>query len=322
VSQKRVAIGIDLGGTNAKVGVVDGDGQVVAFDSGATNPERGPQVLVAEVVMLIDRVLEGVGLTRADVIGVGLGTPGPLSARTGTVIKAANLPGWVQVPLRMLFARALDLPVVLDNDANVAAYGEWWVGAGREWGDLVLLTLGTGVGGGVVLDGKVVQGHFENAAELGHMIVMPGGLPCNCGQRGCLEQYASAAAVARRVMSAIKDGETSSLAEAVARGEELDALAVEKAARAGDALSLSIWDEACYYLAVACVNIQHAFNPACVVLGGGMAGAGEFLLERVRGHFEGLKWHLHRDYPEILPAQLGYRAGVIGAAGYAWREQA
>lgn len=313
------AVGIDLGATNAKVAVVDHDGMVHAFRSGATHPERGPDALVVNLVMLLDQALEEVGLTREELIGVGIGAPGPLSVSRGTIINATNLPGWEHVPLRKMLFEALDLPVQFDNDGNAAAYGEWWVGAGREADDLVMLTLGTGVGAGVVLRGRVLHGHFENAAELGHMIVVPDGLLCPCGQHGCLEQYASASGVARRVVAAIEEGGESSLAGAVRAKEQFGSEEVVKAAQAGDELCRRVWDEACRYLAVACVNIQHIYNPACVVLGGGMANAGSYLLDNVRQHFADLKWHLHFDFPEILLPELGYRAGVIGAAGYAWR---
>ena len=313
------AIGVDLGATNAKVAVVDHDGKVHAFRSGPTHPERGPDALVVNLVMLLDRALEEVGLTREELIGVGIGAPGPLSVSRGTIINSTNLPGWEHVPLRKMLVEALELPVQFDNDGNAAAYGEWWVGAGREADDLVMLTLGTGVGAGVVLRGQVLHGHFENAAELGHMIVVPDGLLCPCGQHGCLEQYASASGVARRVVAAIEEGEKSSLTGAVRAQEQFGSKQVVEAAQAGDELCRRVWDEACRYLAVACVNIQHIYNPACVVLGGGMASAGSFLLDNVRQHFADLKWHLHFDFPEIVLPELGYHAGVIGAAGYAWR---
>ena len=304
-------------------------------------------------------MLGTLSLTRSDLVGVGVGCPGPLRIRDGCIIRTANLPGWNDVPLRDRLHAQFDLPVTLDNDGNAAAYGEFWVGAGRGSEDLVMLTLGTGVGAGVVLGGRLLHGHFDNAAELGHMIVVPDGLPCRCGQRGCLEQYSSAGAVAQRVITAIQAGEPCELADRVQAGNEpndaarvptdnphpdrnphrdrkgasdqdpareepdrhelapgrVDAALVAECAQRGDSLCLRIWDEACLYLAVACINIQHAFNPACIVLGGGMSQAGAFLMDRVTDHFTRLQWSLHTDYPRIVPAQLGSDAGVIGAAG-------
>jgi glucokinase len=182
-----------------------------------------------------------------------------------------------------------------------------------------MLTLGTGVGAGVVLNGRVWHGHFENAGEIGHTIVARNGLPCTCGQRGCLEQYSSAGAVARRVVTAIRNGVQSQLDDAVMAGDPVDAARVAECARNGDPLCLRIWDEACLYLSIACVNIQHAFNPARIVLGGGMSRAGGFLLDPVIDHFSRQRWFLHDDFPTIALAELGYDAGIIGAAGLVWQ---
>jgi len=309
-----VAIGVDLGGTNLKAAVVDQEARILAKGTMPTAPERGPDAVIADIVELTDDLIADRHLARARVAGVGVGTPGPLSYRQGRIIKAANLPGWHDVDLRDRLAERLHLPVVVDNDANAAAFGEHWAGAGRDGADLVLLTLGTGVGSGVVTEGRVLRGHFENAGELGHMIVAVDGLPCPCGQRGCLEQYASAGAVARRVAAAVAGGETSSAAEAVEEGNPLDARLVAAHARQGDILCNRIWDEACLYLAVACINIQHAFNPARVVLGGGMSEAGAFLSDRVNDHLRRQRWSLHDDVPAVVLSRLGPEAGVIGAA--------
>ena len=314
-----VAIGIDLGGTNLKGAAVDRDGRILTKEAHSIGG-LDPDAVLADMVDLIDRLLADASLDRSRLAGVGVGTPGPLSHRTGRIIRAANLPGWVDVPIRDRLGEMLQTPIVLDNDANAAAFGEFWVGAGRGQDDLVMLTLGTGVGGGVVLDGRILHGHFENAAELGHMIVAVDGLPCSCGQRGCLEQYASAGAVARRVVSAIKEGKPSALFDAVGKGGLIDAEQVVQCAKAGDPLCLRIWDEACLYLAAACINIQHAFNPACVVLGGGMSEAGDFLIDRVTDHVSRQRWKLHDDLPTITLPELGYDAGVIGAAGLVWQQ--
>jgi glucokinase len=212
----------------------------------------------------------------------------------------------------------LGVPIVLENDANAAAFGEHWVGAGRGGGDLVMLTLGTGVGAGVILNGRLLHGHFENAAELGHMIVVPNGLPCPCGQRGCLEAYASAASVARRAVSAVAGGEPSALRGLADGGYPIDAEQVARLAQEGDKVCHRIWEEACIYLALACVNVEHAFNPAMIVLGGGLAAAGSFLLDGVHDHFLRQRWSFGDDAPTIALAALGDDAGVSGAAGLAW----
>ncbi len=312
------AIGIDLGGTNLKAAAVDRSGRVLARET-LDASGQGPDSALPERVALVDRLLDSLSLSRSDLVGVGVGAPGPLSHRTGRIIHCANLPGWVDVPLRDYLHDQLGVRVTLDNDGNAAAFGEFWAGAGGGVGDLVMLTLGTGVGAGVVLGGRILHGHFENAAELGHMIVAADGLPCACGQRGCLEQYASAEAVARQVLTAVQSGEESAIAAVVAAGERIDAEHVTGCAKSGDPLCLRVFDEACLYLAIACINIQHAFNPARVVLGGGMSKAGAFLLDRVNRYAHERTWSLHRDLPRIELAQLGYDAGVIGAAGLAYQ---
>jgi glucokinase len=186
---------------------------------------------------------------------------------------------------------------------------------------MVMLTLGTGVGGGVISDGELLHGALENAGEIGHMIVVPDGRPCPCGQRGCLERYASANAVAERLVEALQAGEDSMLKARVDSGESITSVDVAQAARTGDSLAARIWDETCHYLAIAAVNMQHVLNPERFVLAGGLIGAGDQLLDPVRQHFRRQTWHLTRDYPHIELATLGDDAGIIGAAALAWREQ-
>lgn len=311
-----IAIGIDLGGTNLKGAVVTSDAEILRRSVIPTNAEQGPEAVVADIARLVDGLLEGVGAERSALVGVGVGAPGPLSAESGRIYRTANLPGWVDVPLRDLVARRIGRPVFLENDGNAAAFGEFTAAerAGEPADELVMFTLGTGVGCGVILDGRILHGHFENAAELGHMIVVADGLPCPCGQRGCLEQYASAGAVARRVTAAIESGEASRLAVAGGSEPPIDAEMVIEAVRAGDALCTKIWDEACVYLAIACINVQHAYNPARIILGGGMARAGAFLVDRVREQVGRQRWRLCDDLPTIGLGRLGYDAGVVGAA--------
>jgi glucokinase len=272
-------------------------------------------------VELVENCISAADLSKADVVAIGYGTPGPMSHEEGIVYASPNLPGWENIPLRAKFSAATGLPVTLDNDANVAAYGEFIAGAGKGTRDMVMLTLGTGIGGGIVIDGQLQRGAFDNAAEIGHTIAVPNGRACPCGQRGCLERYSSANAVAERFVEALKAGEQSSLKAHVDSGEPLTSVHVGQAAEAGDALAARIWDETCLYLALACVNIQHMLNPECVVLGGGLIGAGEQLLRPIREHFERQVWTVAEDFPRIELATLGDDAGVIGAATLARLER-
>jgi len=310
-----LAIGIDLGGTNIKGGVVDPSGRVLDRREIPTRADRGPGPVMDDLAELVTRL-------RNDhpVLGIGLATPGPLDLRRGRIIHAANLPGWIDVPIRDALAETTGLRVVLENDANAAAYGEFVAGAGRECLHMTLLTLGTGIGAGVIIDGRILHGHFDNAAELGHMIVVVDGEPCPCGQRGCLERYASADAVVRRadVAPPLAGGAERKRPDQSAERRRPDAprTAEEVAllASQGDEGCSRVWNEACLYLAVACVNIQHAYNSQRIILGGGLSQAGVFLLNNVRCRMIEYAWKLHNDVPELLLAKLGSDAGIVGAA--------
>ncbi|MFH0982925.1 MAG: ROK family protein [Planctomycetota bacterium] len=318
VGQKLI-VGIDLGGTNLECGIITEQGTVLHRVTRPARPERGPEPVLDDMAGLIEAVIGEVGASHDDVIGIGIGAPGPLSHRDGIIYKAANLPGWENVRVPRGIIRRVGLPTTLENDGNAAAYGEFWAGAGRGVSTLVALTLGTGVGAGAIVEGELLHGHFENALEVGHTIVEPGGRLCMCGQRGCLEQYCSASSLGRRAVEEIERGVKSALAALVKPGEPLGSLPVCEAARAGDALAGRIWDDACRFLAIGCINIQHTFNPQRIVLGGGMSRARDFLLERVHAHVNAEKWHLHTDLPEVVIGQLDNNAGVIGAAGCALR---
>ena len=312
---RRYAIGLDVGGTDIKAALIDDLGRIAFRTVRPTGPERGPEAVLSDMADLAREVVAGADVSPGLVEGVGIGAPGPLSPRRGIIFRAANLPTFENVPVRDELARRTALPAVFDNDGNAAAYGEFWVGAGSSVQDMVLLTLGTGVGGGVILGGKLLHGHFENAAELGHTIVVSGGRPCRCGQRGCLEQYCSASSVARRAIEELEAGTASVLARSGADFETVTSKLVAEAARTGDPLATRIWDDACRYLAIACVNAQHCFNPAVIVLGGGMSAAGDVLVDGVRRHLQQQQWSLADDTPEIMPARLGNDAGMVGAGG-------
>jgi glucokinase len=306
-----LTIGIDLGGTNIKAGLVDEHQGLRSRREIPTEAERGCDHVIARLITLARELRQQLPAS-AESPAVGIGVPGPLDHARGIVHHAPNLPGWVNVPLRERLQRELGLPVCVENDANAAAFGEFVAGAGRDVRDMVMLTLGTGIGGGVVLDGKLWRGSFDNAGEIGHMIVEIGGRPCPCGQHGCLERYASATAIAQRYAE-----ETAGRAGAAEAPAGPDAEEVLRRGESGDARAARIWDEACRYLAVACVNIQHLFNVQRIVLAGGLIQAGERLLDPLRRHFERLTWRIAPDHPQIALATLGNDAGLVGAAALA-----
>ncbi len=312
-----VAIGVDLGGTMIKGGLVTQDGRVLARASIATEAEGGVDHVIDRMVGLIKRFRREADSRSLTVEAVGLGAPGTLDRRRGIVVAPPNLQGWLNVPIVERIASALGLArerVLLDNDANNAALGEYLCGAGRGVGDMVMLTLGTGIGGGIILGGKPWHGAGDNAGELGHMIVHAGGRRCQCGQQGCLEAYASAGSTAARARERIAAGEPSSLKEILDRGGQIGADDVVEAVSAGDVLAMQVWEETCRYLAVGCINIQHALSPGRIVLAGGMSGAGEWLVRPVVEAMAALSSRMLGDPPEIRVAELGNDAGLIGSA--------
>jgi glucokinase len=212
---------------------------------------------------------------------------------------------------------------VLENDANAAAYGEWWVGAGKNKtiNNLFMFTLGTGVGGGLIYEGKVVRGSFDFATEIGHMIMRPGGEKCGCGQHGCLETYCSASYTAKRAMRALEESKKlrkkSSLGRIFKGAGNVTAADIAQHANAGDKFAASVWDETCYVMALACINVCHFIDPQMIVLAGGMSQAGQFLLDSIDRHFKAEWWKMTPPTAKIALAKLGNDAGVIGAAGVA-----
>jgi len=312
-------VGVDLGGTNIKAGLVDSDANVKCTFSVPTEIDEGTDRVVGNIAGAVDRAVSEAGIDRTKVAGVGIGSPGPMSHRRGLVINPGNLPCMKDVPLRDLITDRTGIQTTIENDANAAAWGEYWTGAGKGVKDLVMFTLGTGVGGGIITDGKLLRGHFENGAELGHILINPGGRECSCGQHGCVEAYSSAYFLARHAEDLIKAGQDSSLKARMDAGEMLLAEHIVEAAKAGDAVAGQVWHDACFYLGAAIVVMQHVINPERVVLAGGLIAAGDFLLEPVRKHASELAWKLLDDKPEIRFATLGNDAGFIGAAGCAWQ---
>jgi glucokinase len=326
----RYFLGLDLGGTNVKAGVVDERGALLrhlSVPTGTKGRDLAPGPVIDRMVAAGRQVIAEAGVAAGDVAAAGVLAPGQASLSKGIVYRSANLPLWKNVPIRDKISKGLGLPAVLENDANAAAYGEYWAGAGRKKAitNLFMFTLGTGVGGGIVYDGKVVRGSFDFAAEVGHMIVIPGdaGERCGCGQRGCLERYCSAKYTAERACAILEDSKKirkkSSLGKVYRDTGAVTAADIAQHAQAGDAFAEEIWDETCYLLALACINVCHFIDPQMIVLAGGMSQAGDFLLDRVKKHFAAHWWKMTKPTAIIALAKLGNEAGVIGAAGVAKR---
>ena len=327
LSQARQPIyaGVDLGGTNIKAALVDDDGRVLAFHTEPTHADRGPEDCAARMGRAVHTLAGSVGMAAADVAGVGLGSPGPLDLAAGRIIRAGNLPGWDDFPLRDRVAAHCGRAVTFANDANAAAYGEFWVGAGRAYGSLVLLTLGTGVGGGIIVGDLSIDGAHGHGSECGHIIVdsAPSARRCSCGQTGHLEAYASATALKAIARERLAAGQGGSLAAAVAAGEELTPLLIAREARGGDRAALELVLEAATWLGIGIVTLLHTIDPEAVLLGGAMTfgGAedpvGGAFLGRIREEVRRRAFPMLAEKTVIRFASLGGDAGSIGAAGLA-----
>lgn len=308
-------VGIDLGGTNVKVGVFDGEMNLVGKGAVPTNAEMGVEAVVESMVELSRGLLKESGYCLDDVTAVGLGSPGPAKYREGIIEAATNLPKFKNVPIRDMLAEAMGgKQVAFANDANMACLGEFAAGAGKGVDDMVFFTLGTGIGGGIVNGRKLLDGVGDNAAELGHMIIYPDGRKCNCGQRGCVEAYASASSTARRAREAVEAGQESVLGKVLEAHGEITCKDVYDALAAGDALAKEVTDGSAKALAILCVNLLHVTEPARIVFAGGMIAAGDALLDRIRYYFDELIWGLKKETVEICFATVGEDAGIIGAA--------
>ncbi|KPK76361.1 MAG: hypothetical protein AMS25_17630 [Gemmatimonas sp. SM23_52] len=310
-------VGVDIGGTNLNVGVVPlAGGLPITFRTEPTEPQRGAKFVVDRVVKLIkdaiSDVMEEKGCGLEDFAGVGIGAPGPLDRKTGTVISTPNL-GWRNFPLRDLIQNAVNLPATLDNDANAATYGEWWMGAGRDTRTLVGVTLGTGIGGGIVFNGELYHGTSDAAAEIGHMTIDSTGRKCNCGNYGCLEAYASGPAIAARAIEGLESGADSILLELAGDLQDITAEMVSEAVVRGDSYATEVINDTAKFLGVGLANLINILNPEVLVIFGGVARAGDHLFVPLRAEIRRRAFRVAEEACRIVPSELGGKAGVIGA---------
>lgn len=316
----RWVVGVDIGGTNLVVGLIPVEGGApMGLRSRATNPERGADACVDDIVRMaeaaIEETLAEYGGSRADVVGVGIGCPGPLDLDAGVVIATPNL-GWTDYPIRDRISNPLRLSATLDNDANCATYGEYWQGAGRGVKNLVGVTLGTGIGGGVILDGRIARGASGSAGELGHTTIDFTGRRCACGNYGCLEAYASGPNIAARAREGLEVGYESVLTELVDGDlERLTALTVYEALVLGDEYAHEVMRETAKILGAGIANIVNLLNPEVVVVVGGVTRAGDHLFVPLRSEVRRRAFASAVAACRILPGELSETAGVVGAAG-------
>jgi len=309
-----VRIGIDLGGTNIVVGVVDDNYQILAKAECKTNLPRPAEAIMEDMARLTREATEKAGFTMDDIAYVGVGCPGTCNVFTGIVEYSCNL-DFKEVPLQEDLARMIGKPVYIENDANAAALGEAKAGAAKGADSALCITLGTGVGGGIIIDGKIYDGFNCAAAELGHIVIVVDGEPCGCGREGCWEAYASATALIRQTKAAIEANPDSAMAKMAAEQGKVSGRTAFDAMRAGDPVAKAVVDQYIKYLASGLTNMVNIFQPEVLCIGGGISHEGDTLLKPVLEHIERDRYSKYSKHQtRLCTAQLGNDAGIIGAA--------
>ena len=316
---EQFIIGVDLGGTNIVAGAMTVDGtRHLNIRSIPTNASLGDEGVADRMATLVEGVIldtmRETGVQRSDFVGVGVGAPGPLDREKGIVLVAPNL-GWQNFPLRDRMHDRLALPTTLDNDANCATFGEWWQGAARGGRNVVGLTIGTGIGGGLILNGALYHGASDMAGEIGHTTIDLNGRHCKCGNYGCLEAYASASAIATRAREVLVREEGESVIPAMVHGrfEDITAQTVYDAAKAGDSVANEIVRDTARYLGAGVANLLNIFNPDTVVIAGGVTAAGDALFVPLRAEVRRRAFGPAVRAVKIVPGTLPGSAGVVGA---------
>ncbi|MCX7950694.1 MAG: ROK family glucokinase [Clostridiales bacterium] len=307
-------IGIDLGGTNIAAGLVDETGKIVYSKSTPTLSARGYKDVIADINKLVKELIKESNVNREDVKAIGIGIPG-LADKDGNVIFCVNL-GWENIPLRKMMEDELNIPVFIDNDATVAGLAEYEFGAMKGSKNGILLTLGTGIGGGIVLNGEVYSGAHGVGSEIGHMIIGENFYNCNCGKNGCFETFASSTAIIKYAQKLIKEGNTDTKILEKVNGdiEKINAKVIFDSAKEGDKVAKMAVDRLVKYLVIGIFNIVNFMDPEVIALGGGVSNAGEYLLNLVKEEFEKNKYYKTLPAAKIVLAEYKNDAGIIGAA--------
>jgi len=316
---KEFVVAVDLGGTRFRVALAEPNGRLLARSSELTRASEGVDRIVGRIADAVVRISSSVGLPS--LLGVGVGAPGPLNPRTGVLYTPPNLPGWHDVPLQQMLQERFGVPVFVGNDANLGALGEYTFGAGRGVDNLVYVTVSTGIGGGVIEDGRLLLGANGLAAEIGHMILLADGPRCGCGNHGCLEALASGPAIAREARQRIAAGEQSKIA-AMVQGQlsKVDAEVVVEAARSGDPVAQEIMAQAAKYLGIGMLNLVHLYNPSLIAIGGGVSNAEDLIIEPIRRFVAQQAMPDYLRGLRIIRSDLGDDVGLLGAVALVLRE--
>jgi len=316
-----LTMGVDLGGTKILTAVVNSRGEMMSRDHSITPAAQGPDAVIQFIMQSMNRSLGQAGIAISDLAAIGVGVPGPSDPDAGVLFTAPNLPGWRNVPLRDIIEKATGVKSFLINDANAAALGELYFGAAQGARHFIYITISTGIGGGVIIDGKIYTGTVGTAGELGHMTIDDKGPRCNCGNTGCWETLASGTALAREARLRIKEGAATTILKHVDGDmEKITAQVIQAAAEQGDDLAKELIDRVGYYLGVGLANLLNIFNPELIVIGGGLSNIGDMLLTpAIRTAGERAFKDAYRT-ARFAPAKLGRNSGVLGAAAFALHE--
>jgi len=298
----------DIGGTNTRMAVVNENGDILTLFKKSTYCEDGMEEMIKFIVSCAGETIEKSKLSKEEICGMGIGFPGPLNAETGTIFNPPNLQGWDSVPLRDILEKELKVPVAIENDANAAALGEWWKGAGSGAGSLFCITLGTGVGGGIILDGKVWHGASSIAGEIGHTTVIRDGIKCSCGNIGCLEAYACSGGILKRVNDALLNERDNGVQPLINLKQ------VSQMAMQGNEIVLNVIKETGVILGIAVANVANLLNPEMIVLFGGVTNLGEHLVVPLKEEVKGRAFKKATESLRIELSQLGDNSGILGAA--------
>jgi glucokinase len=304
----KYIIGIDLGGTKISGAVSTFDGKIIYKKSIDTLSSQGPEIVTGRILGHIKHLIEYVKADKDEISGIGIASPGPLNIEEGIIVETPNLP-FRNYPLIKTVERETGIKAYLENDANAAALGELWFGAGRGSKNFIYMTVSTGIGGGIVINGDIYHGHTGNAGEFGHMTVEPHGPRCNCGNYGCLEVMSSGTAIARIANERLKAGENSMLRDC----EKVTSKEVFEYASKGDKLSCEIVDYTMNYLGIGTANLVNAFDPELIIIGGGVSKAGDALFSRVKNVVSKRCFEIMAKSVKIIPPGLSTDAGLVGA---------
>ena len=317
---KTYVVGIDIGGTKLATVVADSTGQILSKVRKPTLAEKGPEYALQLLFEMVRESIEQAGLQQASISAIGVSCGGPLDTKTGVIYSPPNLPGWDALPLKAQLESEFQIPVTIENDANASALAEFRFGGGRGYGAVLYMTMSTGIGGGIVIDGQIYHGANDSAGEVGHQILLPDGPRCGCGKRGCLEALCSGPAIARRAQAAIqaqraegKASATTLLNLAGGHIEDVKSEYVLAAARTGDALALQLVDETAYYMGWGIANLVNILNPDIVLLGTIAIAAGDLLINPIRKTVSEFAMTRPAEAVKIEPAQLGDALGDLAA---------